>query len=261
MWVLLGAHNPVDTLFYTAAIPGAVFNGVLFSACYLAIEPWVRRSWPHGIITWERCIAGRWQDPVVARDILIGLAGAALSGCVDRGVGLFVIQFGGRPAGPIPFFGDLGFVLDNLMGWPAVASTLVVAVFQGATLSLAAFFILFLGRSLFKRPWMASVMFLVVTAGFGPIPYFARGEWMNGAVGVALLVVALPVMLRFGLLATAVWICMGRYIAHSLLTTNLTAWYGLSSFTAIIIVSMVSLWAFRVAIGGWSALRLTPLST
>ena len=258
-YTLLGAHDAVDTIFYTAALPDAVFIGALYSACYLALEPWVRRLWPEAMITWSRVIVGRWRDPVVARHVLIGLAGAVLSSCAEKVVELLIIQFGGAPARPIPFFGDIGFVVDNLTGWRALTSTLVIAVYQGVILSLAAFFILFLSRSVFKQRWLASLMFLVVVCAFGPIPSLAQGEWMYGLLGVAIVTTLLLVMLRLGLLVTMVWVCVGRFIGHALLTTNLTAWYGSSSLAAILVVMAAALWAFGMSIGGWS--NLAPLSS
>ena len=40
---------------------------------YLALEPWVRRRWPHAIISWSRLLSGQLRDPLVGRDILFGV--------------------------------------------------------------------------------------------------------------------------------------------------------------------------------------------
>jgi serine/threonine-protein kinase len=40
---------------------------------YVAIEPAIRRSWPHTLITWNRVVAGNWLDPTVAWQVLIGV--------------------------------------------------------------------------------------------------------------------------------------------------------------------------------------------
>ena len=39
---------------------------------YIALEPDLRQRWPHRIISWSRLLAGRWHDPLVGRDLLIG---------------------------------------------------------------------------------------------------------------------------------------------------------------------------------------------
>ncbi len=40
---------------------------------YMALEPLVRRSWPHSLVSWSRLLSGRLRDPLVGRDILIGI--------------------------------------------------------------------------------------------------------------------------------------------------------------------------------------------
>ena len=45
---------------------------------YLAIEPWIRRRWPHAIISWSRLISGQLRDPLVGRDILLGVTFGAV---------------------------------------------------------------------------------------------------------------------------------------------------------------------------------------
>ena len=42
---------------------------------YMALEPYARRRWPQMLISWKRLLAGRLQDPLVGRDILIGCLG------------------------------------------------------------------------------------------------------------------------------------------------------------------------------------------
>ena len=39
---------------------------------YIALEPFLRRRWPHRIISWNRLLRGNLRDPLVGRDILIG---------------------------------------------------------------------------------------------------------------------------------------------------------------------------------------------
>ena len=47
---------------------------------YIALEPHVRRVWPETMIGWSRLLTGRFRDPLVGRDILIGaLAGIVLT--------------------------------------------------------------------------------------------------------------------------------------------------------------------------------------
>ncbi len=44
---------------------------------YLAFEPSVRRHWPYALVSWNRLLVGRWRDPLIGRDTLVG----AIAGC------------------------------------------------------------------------------------------------------------------------------------------------------------------------------------
>ena len=46
---------------------------------YVAIEPIVRRRWPDLLFSWSRVLAGRFRDPLVGRDALVGLIGGTAS--------------------------------------------------------------------------------------------------------------------------------------------------------------------------------------
>ena len=84
---------------------------------YVALEPWVRRWWPHAMIGWARVVAGRWRDPLVARDILVAVATVVALGCVTGAAQLGSILVGGRlPEDVAPSLASQrpGFVLANL---------------------------------------------------------------------------------------------------------------------------------------------------
>ena len=54
----------------------ALLRGVVVCAAYLALEPYLRRLWPHSLIGWNRLLRGRFRDGIVGRDVLIGVAAA-----------------------------------------------------------------------------------------------------------------------------------------------------------------------------------------
>jgi hypothetical protein len=74
-WALLASHqasaaDEVNNFFAGAA--GSLLIAALFAAFYLALEPYVRKTWPGQIVGWSRLIAGRFTDPLIGRDILVG---------------------------------------------------------------------------------------------------------------------------------------------------------------------------------------------
>ncbi len=50
----------------------AAFGALVSWTLYAALEPYVRRQWPQMLISWSRVLDGRWRDPLVGRDLLVG---------------------------------------------------------------------------------------------------------------------------------------------------------------------------------------------
>ena len=56
----------------------AVLWATVYFFLYIALEPYVRRRWPDRLVGWSRLLAGNVRDPLVGRDVLIGItAGVA----------------------------------------------------------------------------------------------------------------------------------------------------------------------------------------
>src|SRR5207249_2880404 len=51
---------------------------------YLALEPFLRRLWPEMIVSWVRLLDGRFRDPLVGRDVMVGLLAGTVFALVLR---------------------------------------------------------------------------------------------------------------------------------------------------------------------------------
>jgi len=82
-WVCAGHHiasAQPERWSLSHGIGYAVFASAVVTIFYLALEPIVRRRWPWRLSAWSRAISGRWRDPLVGRDMLVGVAiGIALN--------------------------------------------------------------------------------------------------------------------------------------------------------------------------------------
>jgi len=80
--ITLGGSDPAQRvfgLFGGRAAAHCLIHAIESWMYYLAIEPYVRRVWPRMLIGLVRILSGRWRDPAVGREVLIGLAtGCAL---------------------------------------------------------------------------------------------------------------------------------------------------------------------------------------
>ena len=68
-----------------------LFFGLLAWIGYMAAEPYVRRRWPKLMVSWQRLLSGRLRDPLVGRDVLLGV----FAGSVSATLFLFVAALAG----------------------------------------------------------------------------------------------------------------------------------------------------------------------
>jgi hypothetical protein len=80
-WLFETHHNgsiKAEFLLLLTYLSLATFTGFYLWLLYIALEPFLRRRWPHRIISWSRLLRGEFRDPLVGRHILIGSACGAL---------------------------------------------------------------------------------------------------------------------------------------------------------------------------------------
>jgi hypothetical protein len=251
---LLNAHDAINALVTRALVPLAAGQAAMTGLLYVAVEPWVRRWWPHAMIGWARVVAGRWRDPLVARDVLVAVATMVALECVRRVATLGSMHLDGLPAGVAPLASDRpGFVLANLGGSQFTAASLLNSVATGIPFAATIFFVLAMFRSLLRKPWLGTGAFVVFAWAvmlFRAWAWVSRPDWTIVAAAAVSVALVTFVALRFGLLVVVAMQCAHRFLDHSILTTDIGSWYGRSSLIAVLLVSALTIWAFRVSLGG-----------
>jgi hypothetical protein len=171
----------------------AVGTGVLFGFIYLALEPYARRVAPATLIGWARLLEGKWNDPRVGRDILVGgLAGTACAFSIHLTNGIPTwIPFPGQTTIPVDF--------AAIAGVSRLASFLET-VLSGTLLgSLITFGFFILARFLTRRTWAAALVVFALTL---IIRLGAENFWLELPSTLFVSAVAAWVVARHGLLAT-----------------------------------------------------------
>lgn len=227
------------------AICTSVFYAAVVWAIYLALEPYVRRYWPHALISWSSILSGNWKDPVVGRDVLFGTALAMAIALIDR-LGDVVVP-GGRGVPDI-------CPTELLLGVRTTAGDLLLHVPGAVRTTLLFFFLLFLFRVLLRNAWLAGAAF---TAMFTALNYFQGGQHLNGGVE-ALLINALvaAAVFRLGLLALGTGIFAVGLIQDLPVTLHASAWYFGNVLFVLAVVTALAMWGFRTAVAGqrfWKA--------
>jgi predicted Ser/Thr protein kinase len=222
---------------------GALFLWML----YIALEPYVRRRWPDGIIGWTRLLAGGFRDPLVGRDILIGSVFGALLILNNFMADLVPRWLGLPPANP---FIDEQKVLGMRHFMLEFAGLFTSSFF----LSFILLFLLVLFVIILRRKWLAGlvtwvVFALLLTLAFGDVPIVSRMFALTGAL------LFVGVLARYGLLAV---IACG-FVFHSWvffpLTTKLNAWWAADFIPVLIIYSALVIYAFHTSLAGQPLFR------
>lgn len=161
-------------LLLTGLIWAALMAGTWWLG-YLAIEPFVRRIWPNALITWNRLFSGRFNDPLVGRDVLIGATlGIFTSPCLT--MLLMVIHSNITQDSSWEWLVQRP---DSLLGPRQVAAQLLYCFNDALLQGLYFLFSMFLLTLAFRRPSLSFIAFVllwgisysnVVLPGMGPTP-------------------------------------------------------------------------------------------
>lgn len=145
---------------FILGIASALYWGALIGFSYLVLEPFVRRWWPQAVISWNRLLAGRWRDPLVGRDILIGVLAGFLWVIVSQLV-IQVPKWAGEPA-PMPLW-DWWMPNTRVPGfW--VGNFLINLAYSFRSAFFVSLLFLLLLRAIFRQRWAAGVAYVALTS-------------------------------------------------------------------------------------------------
>ena len=211
---------------------------------YVALEPYVRKYWPGVLIGWSRLLAGRWRDPLVGRDVLVGVLFVAAAASVSQMPGAASHLLG--IAAPIPAVqSDLA-----LMGLRGVAATFMMDLLTAVLLSTMGLFFMFLLRRVLRLQWLAAAAFVAI------IVLNSAESWgtanallpLISSVLAGLLIVL--VITRFGFLAYVSGVALDIVFETFPVTTRLSAWSAGPGLFAVAVCLIALAWATRTALAG-----------
>jgi serine/threonine protein kinase len=243
LFLWLVHHRPVADFSAEAgslltALRTAVFTAAAIWVYYIALEPYVRRFWPHSIISWSRLLAGQFRDPLVGRDILLGAAfGVAI--VLLRQVHVLLASWTGlSPFVPIVPGNDyeLGRLLGSLHTLDMTAHAVLAAVGRG----MAAVMLMLLLRVVLRIPWLAGLAFFLVVASVYALGSESRPAftWVTSMISSA---AALAVLVYVGLLAAISSLFVTQMLLSNPMTADFSAWYAGSGGFALAVLATLLL--------------------
>ncbi|HVT02709.1 MAG TPA: serine/threonine-protein kinase [Thermoanaerobaculia bacterium] len=213
---------------FALAVGLAASSAIILWIYYLAMEPYVRRRWPETLIGWIRLLEGRFKDPLVGRDLLIGVIAGALETIIVMSDP--ALDFA---RGLVPHYGQGG--IEMLMSGRQTFGTIFMTTVDAIGTSLGLLFLIMLLRNANRR--FALILLLLLLAPGGVIQMIA---------GAILAVV----IWRFGLLAaaTAGTIC-GIFVECSI-GIDPDTWYFGQSLAILLAIAALTLVAAYISTAG-----------
>jgi hypothetical protein len=248
LWAVLRAHHAplvVEEWNFLLIATGWALVWTAFAwLIYISLEPYVRRWWPHTLISWARLLSGRVRDPLVGRDILAGLlAGVGLVALliarveVSRRLGVVV-----RPL-------DQAYSLEALR-LVSYFGLIVYFAIDTLNFALAMLGTLLLIRVIVRSERISVVIWVLSVAtlnlGVGAMPW-------DLVFAVALAAFAVAVLLRFGLVSTAVMLLFTDLMTRLPITLSARAWYFPLSMLTMFLIGALAVYGFVVSLAGRSA--------
>ncbi|MEO7919340.1 MAG: serine/threonine-protein kinase [Thermoanaerobaculia bacterium] len=201
------------------AIAWSLYIGGTVALFYLALEPIVRRVWPERLVSWTRLLSGNGRDPMVARDVLLGMA--TFYGLT----GLFILMARFSGVAQLP----AKAALEPLFGLARCASATALSVVMAVRLGLVFLLLLLLLRALERVRWLATVIFFAIVVGV--MSSFMMIAGVQATLGIPLALVfgaaILLLIVRVGLLAITVVLFFGTL---TMLFPNVARLSGWSAF-------------------------------
>jgi serine/threonine-protein kinase len=252
IWLLVAHHvtrfdQEMELLMQGAGL--TLFLGGVVWLLYAALEPPVRRRSPLRIVGWSRLLAGRFEDPLVGRSVLLGVFWGCLKAflqCMSR-----VSARGMGMPPPVPWATDL----DALVSPRFAVGDLMAAQITALAVMMGLLLLLVVLQALLRREWAAAVVMVLIMGAQGGLSLgseaLSLGQWLAyvSYTGLSTAIVVY-VLLKEGFLAGVVTYLVQFLFITAPLTLDTRAWYaGIGLFYIAVIASM-GVYGFWAARGG-----------
>jgi serine/threonine-protein kinase len=221
----------------------SVFFAVDVWVIYVAFEPYARRRWPQLIISWSRLLDGRLRDPLVARDLLLGMLGGIVMVLVVHLSIVLPTGLGHQQSAPLAQF-TTTLTANRHLGF-----FFLQPAYEGFAVGFGALASMFLFLRILRFPLLAHVVTFVcigLAIGGATQPVSPELMLLNVAIWYFLLI-------RVGILAASTSVYVYAVLPAIPLTLDVHAWYVERTFIAFALFGALLVYAFHASLAGKSA--------
>jgi serine/threonine-protein kinase len=252
MWICRANHIPnlAEFNLFLIALSWALLATGLVMLVYLALEPYIRRREPHTLIAWSRVIGGQLRDPLVGRDVLVGVVFGVWLAMFESCDNILLPLIGLKPPRP----GVLA--TESLLGMRLAIGSVLLYTLIYILYALAIFFGISMLRVGLRKEWLATGLFLLIS---GLSNYGGEYPWLNVLFVSIIFLFLILILKRFGLVALIVGLVVQNLLVVFPATTHLAQWYATSGLFALLTILALAFYGFHSALAGQSLFAASPL--
>ena len=224
----------------SAGVADAMFVTSFLWLFYMSLEPYSRKHFPEMLISWSRMLQGKFRDPLVGRDVLIGALGGCAVGMIVHIAYLLPMFIPIPKITPLMIFpraistplGSVGFLLGLQV------NAMLAAL--GLTLTLVCGWLWFRNRAL-----AIGLAFLVSLVLGAP----GENYWVTIPLRIIAQLILIFLLLRFGVLTLGIASFVSNVLISYPLTWEVSRWYAGRSVQAFAVVIALAVYGFYRALG------------
>ena len=241
---LLGPHHSSDprwiSQWWNLMVAESAWTAAQWWVFYMALEPYIRRTYPYALISWSRLLGGNPRDVLVGRDILLGVEFGMLIAILDTLSGALPAWFPIK--GVTPSFDSQAFREIT-----AYVASFVNRMSFAMLLSVISLTIVFLVWKLFrsKMAGLLAAGCLFVIIGIQP-----ENIWIGLLFGVLTGSMVVLCLSRSGLLGLIAAFYTWFMLSTGSLTTDFSRWYAPRGVAAMLVVIAIAAYGFWTSTSG-----------
>jgi serine/threonine-protein kinase len=237
VWLVGGAHvqSSLEMDLFMTTLAGSALVGSLVWCNYLAFEPLMRREYPGTLVSWSRLLEGKFQDRLVGRHLLIGVAaGAAVAAGKLSMIGFPALL--GHESADAPNV----YNLLPLVGGRTIPREVLTALGMSVVFSIFyQLMLLALLRLIVRKMFIAVSIFVAFMAFRVALQY--EPFWFAMTISVLEMSLTAFLFLRVGLFAV-VTMHFTRFMLKWPIALDFSTWYaptGLFALTTVMVLALI----------------------